>query len=311
MTSLRGEVMKRVLALAGGQHGVITLAQLITCGLSDSGVRTWVRAGRLHRIHRGVYAVGRRDLSFRGRFMAAVLACGEGAVLSHVAAAALHGFRQWGGRRIDVTVPHASPISLPGIRVHRHPGLAATDVTEVDRIPVTSVARALLGLATFQREPQLERACDQAATMRLIDMREVEDLLRRSRGQRGVRRFRNVLARGDLGENVPASGLEVRYRDLCAAAGLPKPEINRYLLLGDEYHKVDFLWRKERVVIETDSERYHSTGWQRARDAHRDELLDRYGYLHDRIPEDEIEHDAGRAVARARALLAARSANDG
>ena len=109
-------------------------------------------------------------------------------------------------------------------------------------------------------------------------MRAMEDLLRRSRGRRGVRRLRNVLQRGDLGENVPASGLEIRYRDLCAQAGLPKPEINRYLLLGDEYHKVDFLWRKERVVIETDGGRYHSTGWQRVRDAHRDTLLTKHGY---------------------------------
>jgi very-short-patch-repair endonuclease len=292
-----------VLELAARQNGVVSLAQMISIGFSGSAVWKAVQAGRLHRIHHGVYAVGRPELALRGRFMAAVLACGEGAVLSHGAAAALHGIRKWHGGRIDVSVPRESPISRPGIRTHRHPGLRPADVTVVDGIPVTSVSRTLLGLATFQREPQIERVCNQAATMRCLDMREMSDLLKRSRGRRGVRRLRNVLARGDLGENVPASGLEVRYRHLCAEAGLPKPEINRFLLLGDEYHKVDFLWRRQRVVIETDGSRYHSTGWQLARDAHRDELLTEHGYLHGRVREDEIEQAPNRAVARARDLL--------
>ena len=235
--------------------------------------------------------------------MAAVLACGDGAVLSYAAAGALRGIRQSAAARIDVTVTRPSSIDRPGIRVHRHPDLAAAEITEVDGIPVTSVSRTLLDLATFLREPQLERACDQAVIMRTFDMREMEQLLQRSRGRRGVRRLRNVLDRGDLGENVPASGLETRYRDLCARAGLPKPEINRYILLGDEYHKVDFLWRKERVVIETDGGRYHSTGWQRARDQHRDTLLDRHGYGRARIAEDTIHHQPNQAVEIARTLL--------
>jgi hypothetical protein len=235
--------------------------------------------------------------------MAAVLACGEGAVLSHAKAAAVHGFRQSAAATIDVTIPRPSPISRRGIRVHRHPDLAPADVTEVDGIPVTSVSRTLLGLATFLYEPQLERACDQAAVIRAFDMREMEHLLRRSHGARGVRRLRNVLARGDLGDDVPASGLEVRYRDLCAQAGLPRPEINRYLLLGDEYHQVDFLWRAERVVIETDGDRYHATGWQRARDARRDRLLAEHGYRFARISETDIELRPGAAVETARDLF--------
>jgi Transcriptional regulator, AbiEi antitoxin/Protein of unknown function (DUF559) len=294
---------RRILAVAAAQHGVISLAQLIECGLSASGVRHRVAAGQLHRIHREVYAVGRSDLTPKGYRMAAVLACGDGAVISYAAAAALHGIRSSAASRIDVTVTRPSPISRPGIRVHRHPQLTPADVTEIDRIPVTSVARTLLDLAATLREPQLERACDQAAINGVFDMREMEDLLRRSGGRRGVRRLRNVLAHGDLGENVPASGLEVRYRDLCAQAGLPKPEINRYLLLGDEYHKVDFLWRRERVVIETDGRRYHSTGWQRRRDTHREELLTRNGYRHGRVAEDLIRHCPEEAVTTARKLL--------
>ena len=235
--------------------------------------------------------------------MAAVLACGDGALLSHASGAALRGLRPTAAARIDVTVPRPSPISRPGIRIHRHPDLTPADADIVDGIPVTSVSRTLLGLATFLREPQLERACDQAVILDRFDMREMEGLLKRSRGRRGVARLRNVLARGDLGSDIPASGLETRYRDLCAQAGLPKPEINRYILLGDEYYRVDFLWRKGRVVIETDGSRYHSTGWQRARDHERDALLTQHGYRHTRITEDTITDDPSRSVATARSLL--------
>jgi hypothetical protein len=282
---------------------VVSLAQLIGCGLTASGVRHRVAAGHLHRVHREVYAVGRAELTAKGRWMAAVLACGDGALLSHASGAALRGLRQTAAALIDVTIPRPSPISRPGIRVHRHPDLTPADVTEVDGIPVTSGSATLLGLATFLREPQLERACDRAVILDQFDMREMEDLLKRSRGRRGVARLRNVLAAGDLGSDVPASGLETRFRELCGNAGLPKPEINRYILLGDEYHRVDFLWRKERVAIETDGNRYHSTGWQRARDHNRDTLLTHHGYRHARITEDTITDYPRQAVATARSLL--------
>jgi hypothetical protein len=235
--------------------------------------------------------------------MAAVLACGEGALLSHASGAALRSIRATAAIRIDVTIPRSSPICRPGIRVHRRDDLTPADITEVDGIPTTSVSRTLLDLATFLHEPALERACEQAVLSDQFDMREMEDLLGRSRGRRGVRRLRNVLARGDLGEDIPASGLERRFRDLCAGAGLPKPEINRYVLLGDEFQRVDFLWRRQRVVVETDGRRYHATGWQRSRDQHRDELLAAHCYRHARIPEETITDAPSQAMAIVRALL--------
>jgi predicted transcriptional regulator of viral defense system len=291
--------------LAGRQHGVVSLAQLIGLGFSDGAVNHRARSGRLHRVFAGVFALGRPDLTVRGRWMAAVLACGPGAYLSHASAAALHGIRATGAAKVDVTLTRLSSLTHPRIRIHRRPALTAADLTVVDGIPVTSVARTLLDLASlrFVTDAQLERACEQAILDGSFDLREIEELLRRSRGARGIRKLRAVLERGDLGEDVPASGLERRYRDLCAAAGLPRPEINRYLLLGDEYHRVDFLWRRERVVIETDGDRYHSTGWQRRRDARRDEALSRHGFRHARVAEEVIEHDAARAVAIAAVLV--------
>ena len=296
--------------MAERQHGAVALTQLVECGLSSSAVRNWVSRGRLHPLHRGVYALGRPDLPARGRWIAAILACGPGACLSHASAAALHGIRASAATKPDVTLTRLSSLTHPRIRIHRRSALTAADVTTVDGIAVTSIARTLLDLASlrFITPSQLERACEQAVILELFDMRAMSELLRRSRGARGVRKLRAVLASGDLGEDIPASGLERRYRDLCAEAGLPKPEINRWLLLGDDYIQVDFLWRKQRVVIEVDGRRYHSTGWQRARDSHRDELLDRHRFRHARVSEDEIEHRPTEAVAAARTLLAARRA---
>lgn len=235
--------------------------------------------------------------------MAAVLACEPEALLSYASAAALHGIRRSAASRVDVTIVRPSSLSRPGIRVHRHLELTPADITTVDGIPVTSVPRTLLDLATILSPNQLERACEQALLERVFDMRAMSELLGRSRGARGIRKLRAVLALGDLGEDVPASGLERTFRRLCHQAGLPRPELNRYLLLGDEYHRVDFLWRKEQVVIETDGGRYHSTGWQRRRDARRDQLLTAHGFSHARIPDDEISHRPGEAVRRAAELL--------
>ena len=299
----RGGLWPKVLEIACAQHGVMSARRLMEIGLRRAGIQHAVTAGRLHPIHAGVYAVGRADLTPKGHRMAAVLACGQGAVLSYAAAAADYAIRPSAASRIDVTIPRSTTLSRPGIRVHNHLSLEPADVTVRDGIPISSVARTLLDLASVLWEPQLERACNQAVVLDLFDMRAMGDLLARSKGRRGVRRLRDVLARGDLGANIPASGLEVRYRDLCRQAGLPEPEINRYLLLGDEYHEVDFLWRAQRVVIETDGGRYHSTGWQRARDARRDELLDAHGFRHARIAEDEIEHRPQVAVQAARNLL--------
>jgi hypothetical protein len=301
----RREREVRVLKLAKQQHGAVSLSQLRSLGLTDSNVLYRVSTGRLHRIHCGVYALGRPDLPAKGRWMAAVLACGPGAVLSHPSGGALHGIRQSAATQIDVTVTRPYLPTHRGIRAHRHTELTAADITEVDGIPVTSVPRTLLDLATTLTQPQLEHACEQAVLEGVFDLNAIGELLARSHGRRGVRRLRAALARGDLGANMPASGLERRFRDLCSGAGLPPPEINRYLLLGDEYHKVDFLWRRQRVVIEVDSDRYHSTGWQRRRDAKRDTLLLAHGYASGRVTEEDIDQRPQQAVQTAATLIQA------
>jgi len=299
----RGRVTRQLAEIARRDHDVVSLSDCRLCGLSDSGVRKRVQAGELFPKYPGVYAFGRPDLSPNGHRMAAVKACG-GALITHASGAALRGMRQSNAFYIDVTIPAEKPIRrLKGIRCHRA-DLEPQDISEVDGIPTTSVSRTLRDLATQISYEGLESAANEAEVLEIFDMREMEDLLARSKGHRGIRKLRRVLECGDLsGENIPKSGLEKRFASLCAKHGLPKPAINRWVLLGDEYHQVDFLWRTERVVVEVDSNRYHRTGWKLARDARRDELLPLHGYRHTRVPEDLLRESPLQAVKQVKPLL--------
>ncbi len=297
MTRKLAEIAKR-------DHAIVSLHDCRSCGLSDSGVHKRVEAGELHRKYPGVYAFGRPDLTANGRRMAAVKACGPGALVSHASGAALRQMRRSNASYIDVTIPAGRPIRrLKGIRCHRA-ALAPQDISKVEGIPTTSVSRTLLDLATQISYEGLESAANEAEVLKIFDLREMEDLLGRSNGRRGIRRLRHVLEHGDIsGENQSKSDLERLFARICAQYSLPSPSINRWILLGDEYHQVDFLWRSKKVVIEVDSRRYHRTGWKLARDARRDELLPRHGYLHARIPEDLLTESPFDAVQTVTALL--------
>jgi putative AbiEi antitoxin of type IV toxin-antitoxin system len=217
---------RHLLALAERQHGVLALDQCRALGLSASGARRRVARGRLHRIHRGVYAVGRPDVPVEGRWMAAVLACGEGALLSHVSAAALHRLLSSAGATIDVTVPRRVGLSRRGIRAHRSTCLIPVDRALVGLIPCTSIPRTLLDLAGVVHRPALERACDQAEVLQVLDLDAVRELLSRTAGCPGVRRLRAVLETGQVGENIPHTELEERFLGLCRSAELPPPGVN-------------------------------------------------------------------------------------
>ena len=193
---------RRFLVLAERQHGVLALHQLRALGLSAPGVRRRVARGRLHRVHRGVYALGRADLPAEGRWMAAVLACGEGALLSHWSAVVLRELLRGGGARIDVTVAGRRCVSRPGLRVHRPRCLDDADRGVVRGIPCTSVPRTLLDLAQIASPRTLERACDQAEVLGVLDMIAVGDLLARSGGHPGIRRLRAVLETGHVGAGM-------------------------------------------------------------------------------------------------------------
>lgn len=207
--------------LARGQHNVVALRQLRALGLSASAVRDRVASARLHRIHVGVYAVGHAKLTAKGCWMAAVLACGDGAVLSHRSAAALWGLRPDNRARSDVTSRGRAGRQRSGVVAHLGRGLMPADVTVVDGIPCTSLARTLLDLAEVVDRRGLERAIDRAEVLRLLDMLAVNDVLVRANGRRGVALLRTVLGEHDPGSTITDSELEELLLAICRTAGLP------------------------------------------------------------------------------------------
>jgi very-short-patch-repair endonuclease/predicted transcriptional regulator of viral defense system len=297
----------RIRDLAERQHGVVALSQLQFYGLTSSGVRDRVAAGRLTRIHRGVYAVGHARLTGHGRWMAAVLAYGDAAVLSHRSAAALHGIRRTARRETDVTLPAPSGRPRPGIEVHRSTTLAPTDVVTIDGIPSTSVARTLLDLADVLPHRGVEQAVDQAEVLRVFDLRAVEEALSRAAGRRGAALLRRVLAEYG-GPTLTDRELEERFLALCRDASLPGPEVNAWVTVDDGVaYKIDFLWREQRLAVETDGWGSHGTRKAFESDRRRDRLLRLAGWDVVRFTWRDVEREPGEVRAALTRLLAARS----
>jgi predicted transcriptional regulator of viral defense system len=184
----------RIAALATRQHGVVATWQLLRLGYSHTQISDRRAAGRLRRIHRGVYAVGHRRLSPNGRWMAAVLTCGAEAVLSHQAAVALWDLRPRGTGPVDVTVPGRKKRGQRGIRVHNVRALADAGRTLLDGIPVTSLPRTLLDYAEVARPQRLRLALEAAERQGLLDLRAIEELLARSPGRRSRAALKAALA---------------------------------------------------------------------------------------------------------------------
>ena len=258
--------------LAGRQHGVVSAAQLRSLGLSGSAVTARARAGRLHRLHRGVYAVGHSGVSQEGRWLAAVLACAHGAVLSHRSAAALWGLRPPVAAWPEVTVTAGKGGRRRGIRVYRTRVLAEADVAVSEGLPCTSVARTLVDMAATVGEGALAAALDRAETLRLFDAVAVAQALDRAGPRRGTAVLRSLL--GDRWEPASTrSELEARFLALCREARLPMPAVDRHVRLGASLRQVDFQWPERRLMVETDGYRDH--GGRRAfeSDRRRDQQL--------------------------------------
>jgi very-short-patch-repair endonuclease len=226
-------------------------------GVSRAAIDHWVQRGRLHGLYRGVYAVGHTALRVEGRRLAAVLACGPGAVLSHVSAAAHWGLLQTAAAKIDVTAP-TSRRAQRAIRVHRARSLVACDTTTHQAIPVTTIARTLLDLAAATDEHRLERAIAQAHHLRLYDHTHITGLLRRANGHRGANALASATARED--PKHTANDFEARFLKLIRDAGLPEPLVNHPLHAPDHGQiRVDFYWPAHNLVVETDGWHTHAT----------------------------------------------------
>jgi very-short-patch-repair endonuclease len=243
----------RLAGVATRQHGTVSTWQLLKLGYSHRDIHDHVTAGRLFRLHRGVYAVGHLRLSVRGRWMAAVLACGEGAVLSHRAAAALHGVGPAPSGPTDVTTPRRH--RPRGIRAHHVRRLDPADATVVDGIPVTTLARTLLDLAEVVTRTRLDGALESAQQARTFDLRAVDAVIDRNPGRHGIRPLQSALA--DLRDDPPwvIGDGERRFRALIRRARLPEPRTN--VLVDGEL--VDAHWPAHNLIVEVDGWRFHHT----------------------------------------------------
>jgi very-short-patch-repair endonuclease len=256
-----------VARLAARQGGVVAVWQLYELDIKSGMIKSWVRSGRLHGLHIGVYSLGHRDVSRKGKLWAALLACGPDAVLSHRSAAALWGIRPTSRKDVDVTVPGRSRHKREGIDPHLVRNLDPRDVTKIDGIPVTTLARTLLDLAEVVPQDHLARAIEEAERKRLFDLKAVNELLERSPGRRG-RKALSVALTDAVIEPMSRSDLERMFLKLCRQAGFPRPLVNTLI----EGHEVDFIWPDKGLIVEIDSYAYHHTRkafeTDRQRDAH-------------------------------------------
>jgi hypothetical protein len=281
----------RLARLATRQHGLVTRLQLQELGIPRGAIDHRLRAGGLHRIHTGVYALGYPSQAPLARMMAAVLACGHGAALSHRSAAELWGFGPaWGGA-VEVTVPGQRRPS--GITVHRSLTLTGNVVT-CNRIPVTSVARTLIDLAELLDDRQLVRAVNDARIRRLVRNEQLTALVARSRG-RATSRLGDVLGLGTPTRSV----LEDRFLAFVEAHGLPRPEVNQRVV----GHEVDALWREQRLVVELDGRAFHDGPAAFERDRERDADLVAAGYHVMRLTWRRLSVQGDREARRLRGLL--------
>lgn len=293
---------RAIVDLVQRQQGVVTHAQLTSLGVGRRTIERWLASGRLQAAHREVYAFGPRPLTKRGKWLAAVLAMGPGAFLSHRSAVALWGLA--GDRpKVDVNAPRGRqvrPGRASGIKVHRCK-FEPHEVTVRDGIPVSTVARTLFDLAERSLPHELKSAWDEASRLRLLRVPEVARVYERGLGRRRARKgIRPFLAAEQRHIEDTASPLEDRFAAFVVANRLPPPHTN-VLVDGDE---VDALWPDARLIVELDSWEFHShrAAFENDRDRDTDHLL--AGYRTIRVTHRRLSEEPDRLAAQIRALLA-------
>jgi predicted transcriptional regulator of viral defense system len=258
--------------LAESQHGVVARRQLLALSVGSELIRDRVNSGRLLRLHQGVFAVGHRRIGLHGRWMAAVLACGPNAYLSHGSAAQMWGLR---GTRPPYEVIRTAGHRRPhGVRLHQTRSLPEEDVTMESGIPVTTVERTLSDIAGRHDARQMEHALVAADRSRRLNWEELERVLEQSKGRKGRARLRRVAARVDPRAADAVSPLEVDFLALCQRADLPLPQVN--VVVMDRV--VDFLWPDAKVIVETDGYAFHGDRRSFERDRESTVMLTAAGY---------------------------------
>lgn len=285
-------------ALVERQHGVVTRDQLCALGYGSEAIRHRLATGRLYRVLPGVFAAGRPSLTQQGKWMAAVLACGPAAVLSHHSAGALWRLVSMAEALIEVSVPRNVRRRPAGITVHRRFNLTSEDVAVRIGIPVTSPVCTLIDLAPCLARDELEAAVNAADRLDLVDPDSLRAALDRAPRRAGVRIMRRLL--DGLTFTLTDSALERRFLALVRRAGLPPP-LTREVVNG---YRVDFYWPELGLVVETDGLRYHRTPAQQARDRRRDQDHTAAGLTHLRFTHAQVMYQPSQGVATLSAVAA-------
>ncbi len=285
--------------LAGRQHGVVSWRQLVDAGLGRGAIAHRVRSGLLHRLYRGVFAVGYRPTTREGWWMAAVLAYGVRAALGSTTALAHWDLRPSSARKIDVIVATRNGLAQrEGIRLHRCGAIAEAETTVHRAIPVTTVARTLLDAAAILQPQSLNRTIERSEILELFDLRAVRHTLELHPTHGGANRLHAAieLFRED---EMTRSELEAMLLALCEADDLLRPLVN-HTVAGEE---VDFLWPRERLIVEVDGRRKHLTRQAFERDRARDAKLTLAGYRVVRFTYRQISGAPQTVALTLRALL--------
>jgi predicted transcriptional regulator of viral defense system len=273
---------------------------LANAGVTSKVVEHRLKRGTLVPIHRGVYAVGHTRLTSHGFWMAASLAAGRGAVLSHRDAAALHGIRPCNRPTVEVSTP-TSAASTPKLTVYARRRMVAAERTTVDGIPVTTVERTLVDLACVLPQHQLRKALAEAERMRLVDARALAACLQRTRGRAGGGHRRLTAALAEQVTNGPQltrSEAEDLFLDVVIEGRLARPQMNERIV-GEE---VDAVWRDLRVAVEVDSRAFHSSPTAQARDRAKSNRLAVAGWRLLRFTWSDLTHDRAGVVAKLNAV---------
>jgi very-short-patch-repair endonuclease len=268
-------------ALARSQHDVVTHTQLRELGYSGEAIKHRVRTGRLFALWRGVYAVGRPNVTQRGRWKAATLACGPQCALDGESGLALWDVRSNERKAIEMAIPEWHSHRLPGIKVRRVRGLG-DHTTQIDGIPVLSLPLLFVQLARQVRSGTLEAAITEADKLDLMHVEELRREIDALRGRPGVATLRTLIDRATF--RYSDSELERAMRPIIRAAGLPEPEMG----VRVNGWKVDFHWPHLDFVIETDGGRFHRTPFQQSRDRRRDQAHTLAGTTHLRFTHPQI-----------------------
>jgi hypothetical protein len=298
------EATAAVRELAEAQHGVFATWQLLDLGIGEDIVRSRREVGVAIPLFQGVYALGRRQLTREGEWMAATLACGQGAVLSHFSAGHLWGLcRSYGPVEV---LRRSGGATHRDVRLHQTRRLEPYEVTIERAIPVVSIERALLDLASRTDGKRLERMFVQAYKSGRLSWARLGCVLGRRRGCKGVGRLRWIAAEVVPGALETRSVSEVDFLALCRRSSLPTPSVN-VLAAG---HLVDFLWPAQKVVVETDSWRYHGDGLAFEHDHQTDVDLIAAGYEVHRTTYKMLERNPAPFLRNVHRALHARTASN-